>query len=209
MKVSIPPIIVSCVLLFLSGCSFNTRERISSDTNVPWITTETIGDFVVRQLHGAQLKTVSSGRFNIQFSLPTTWRVEQGESSSTVVTLIFQRKNEDTDENSRRDTPNGFNTAVQDNGGLDIYSNRENVRIETPQIFQQWHDAAVAGRQIEKMQQQTVGHLTLFYAQESDGVQSTGQYYYFATPSYIFVFGTDDIPDADMTAIFRSLTMGT
>lgn len=139
-------------LFLANGCSNALVNRSSAGVNIPWITTETIGDFVVRQLHGATKKTLASPRFKIQFSLPTSWRIEEAQNTSTTLpSYVFRRKNTDTSEKSHRDTPNGFNTGDQDLGGLDVYSRAENLRIDTLQAFRQWHDAAaVPGRQIKK-----------------------------------------------------------
>lgn len=195
--------------LFLAvGCSSSSPSHSTANLNLPWITTDTIGDFVVRQLHGATKQTLASSRFKIQFRLPTLWRFEEAQNTSEELpSYIFRRKNTDTSEKSHRDTPNGSNTGDQDLGSFDVYGRAGNLHIDTLQAFKQWHDTAVSGRQIEKTEQRTLNHFSIVYAQEADGIQSTGQYYYLETPSHVFMFGSDDIPDADMMMILKSLTV--
>ncbi len=208
MKKRILTLFFVATLFLISGCSNLFVNNTSPNSDEPRIITQTVGDFIVRQLHGQNKKTLSSARFKTQFTIPSTWNIEEGQTSSNgLATYVLRRKNTNTDERSQRDTPNGFNTGIQDLAGLDMYGRGENVHFNTLQLFQRWHDATVSNRQVVKTVQRTMSNNQIYFTQEADGIDSVGQYYYLATPLYIFVFGSDDIPDADMTAIFQSLTM--
>ncbi len=145
--------------------------------------------------------------FNVQipveFSIENQALPSDGKMLSQV---LLWRKNQNTSQDARRDTPNGFNTSADDRAYLTIYSNINQLVAESaPQDFLTWHDDISSSQVITEKQTMTLGENTTIFTHEINGLEgATGQYLYFFNDDYIFVLESNDVPRDELLNIGKA-----
>ena len=123
--------------------------------------------------------------------------------------IALTRKNGNTSEQPNRDTPNGFNTAVDDRIGIHVYNNDQNVSAQSQDIaiFTSWQKVSSPGSLVsEQPEIKNFGDNAAIEAVIQDGIGSFSRVIYFISEKNIVVISSSDVPKGELYDIANTFT---
>jgi len=148
----------------------------------------------------------TSTRYDFSFVAGSEYGyIENSTSGSEVAAYTFSRINSNTSEEQNRDTPNGFNTSVDDRLGVVVYRNTQHISLDNLADFVSWQESVSPSAGIVgSAATHEFTSNTAIEAITAGGIDSEGRDLFFVSDSYIIDFSSSDVPKDEMYDIANS-----
>lgn len=124
---------------------------------------------------------------------------------SALNSYLFSRINNNTSEESNRDTPNGFNTSADDRMLVSVYSNEQGLISGNIDVFQLWLETISPGKDINGfLSVYNFSNTSAIEAVTVEGINSFSQSLYFFSEDYIIEISSPDVPKDELYNIANS-----
>lgn len=151
-------------------------------------------DFSIVGSQNSSAITYENQTYGLRLNFPSTLAYAgSSHANGAAFGAKFLSPNINTSETKNRNTPNGFNTGAYDELRLDVYENTSGLSGSQSTVLGSWL-RSIGSREPLTSQSLRIGSGTWVVTQESDGIESVGEYYYYITPVFVYRFGTDDFP---------------
>ncbi len=193
-------VVLGSVWLVLRGLEMKPNQTANTTSGLHFQETKSDG----RALYESEIH---------QFSLlvPTVFSLDgNSERDSEKTTYSFRRVNQNTSEESNRDTPNGFNTAANDLFVIEVIP-----RPETGESIFPYNNELLSARlamldipmDILSGEETTVGDHHTIRAITSSGIDARQESYYLESEKYWFILSSSDVGRSELEALVRSVLL--
>ncbi len=122
-------------------------------------------------------------------------------------TIEFREINTTTNQDTNRDTPDGFNTSGQNSLTLLTYPNSQGITAQDTDAFQEWYDTSFNAEGIESVDEAFLGGKSVLNVVVGNGIAGAkGRSYFIFSKEYIFVVSSNDVVKSVIEQIVGSFT---
>jgi hypothetical protein len=182
--------VVIAAVAYIAGSVNKNNDEVSAKKTV---TNQTTSAFVVNPTSDGLAFT--SALFNFSFTTGSEYGyLENSTASTELASYVLNRENENTSEQPNRDTPNGFNTSVDDRIGVTVFQNNQHITLDNLAEFISWQELVTPSADINGSA--TTHVFTLNNAIEAitaGGIDDFSRCIYFINDSYIVEIGSADV----------------